>query len=549
MKGFRIRRTFQGTLFSGIALAVVGCSTRPDRAGEPREAELARRAESAPGVASSADVALPANGRQLFESYCAICHGLSGDGRGEASWMLSPAPRDFTSGRFRLVSTANGIPSDEDLVATLRRGMPGSAMPAWEWMSAAELAALATYVRELAYEGMTKSLLAWAETEGEDLSEDEARALAREKTTPGPKLELGAPPAGSEGMLAHGKELYTVSCASCHGADGRARNVENQVNEDGTPTRPQDYTAGIFKGGGEREDIVRRLLCGIPGSPMPQTEFADPRDPWALASYVRTFVKPGVEERVLQHRKTLRARRVAALPRDPLDPAWAEVESTWIALMPLWWRDERIEGLELSAVHDGREIAFHLAWADATKSEELLGFETFTDAAALQFSAEATPPFFAMGEAGRPLNIWSWKAAWELEGEQARGIADRYPFASDTLPAYVPEDMRQLYSTARAAGNDLAAPGHARPVEELSAQGFGTLAPVSRKGGLAGHGVWSEGRWQVVFTRPLRPEGTELVPFEPGTEVCVGYAVWDGSAQDRNGQKSVSVWHCLEIER
>jgi hypothetical protein len=33
--------------------------------------------------------------------------------------------------RYRLVSTWEGVPTDEDLYRTISRGMPGSAMPSW----------------------------------------------------------------------------------------------------------------------------------------------------------------------------------------------------------------------------------------------------------------------------------------------------------------------------------------------------------------------------------------------------------------------------------
>ena len=50
--------------------------------------------------------------------------GERGAGDGFAVPYLFPPPRDFTTGRFRLVSTSNGAPSDDDLVAAMRRGGP-----------------------------------------------------------------------------------------------------------------------------------------------------------------------------------------------------------------------------------------------------------------------------------------------------------------------------------------------------------------------------------------------------------------------------------------
>ena len=70
----------------------------------------------------------------LYSENCAACHGERGDGQGIAARFLYPKPRDFR-GRFRLISTSNMVPTRDDLLAVLRRGMPGSSMPSWEHLS------------------------------------------------------------------------------------------------------------------------------------------------------------------------------------------------------------------------------------------------------------------------------------------------------------------------------------------------------------------------------------------------------------------------------
>src|SRR5262245_30716479 len=68
------------------------------------------------------------NGKLLFDRHCAACHGEKGDGNGVAARFLYPKPRDFTKPSFRLVTTTNLKPSDDDLKNVISRGMPGSAM-------------------------------------------------------------------------------------------------------------------------------------------------------------------------------------------------------------------------------------------------------------------------------------------------------------------------------------------------------------------------------------------------------------------------------------
>ena len=70
-------------------------------------------------------------GKETYLKHCAACHAANGDGEGEAAYLLYPRPRDFTRGQFRLVSTWDNVPTNEDLFRTISRGMPGSAMPSW----------------------------------------------------------------------------------------------------------------------------------------------------------------------------------------------------------------------------------------------------------------------------------------------------------------------------------------------------------------------------------------------------------------------------------
>jgi hypothetical protein len=196
-------------------------------------------------------------------------------------------------------------------------------------------------------------------------------------------------------------------------------------------------------------------------------------------------------------------------------------------------------------VHDGEALAVHLSWEDATKDDELLGHETFSDAAALQHTSAPDPPLF-MGAPDAPVDVAYWKAAWERDASGVRAIDDRYPATPPDLLAEVPPEVMRLYLTARAAGNAQAA--GARPVaaETLRAVGLGTLGPSAQGPRWSARGAWSSGFWDVVLVRPIAGEGATLAP---GARSLVAFGVWDGAHGDRNGQKVVSVWHVLELER
>ena len=68
-------------------------------------------------------------GRLIYEANCAVCHGVSGDGRGMAAHMFRIQPRDFRRGLFKFRSTPSGsLPSDEDLARTITEGLRWTGM-------------------------------------------------------------------------------------------------------------------------------------------------------------------------------------------------------------------------------------------------------------------------------------------------------------------------------------------------------------------------------------------------------------------------------------
>lgn len=74
-------------------------------------------------------------GQQLYSAYCSNCHGFKGDGKGELAYLLYPKPRDFSIGSFKLRSTSSGnLPTLKDLVKTITKGMPGTAMPSFNFL-------------------------------------------------------------------------------------------------------------------------------------------------------------------------------------------------------------------------------------------------------------------------------------------------------------------------------------------------------------------------------------------------------------------------------
>jgi len=178
---------------------------------------------------------------------------------------------------------------------------------------------------------------------------------------------------------------------------------------------------------------------------------------------------------------------------------------------------------------------------------------------------EQDPPFFGMGDANGAVQIWFWKASWQEDLKEWHDVEHAYPQAAvDWYPAQRDYQHGERFEVSQSptaahdpgfmsgwgAGNSLSDPNRTSAAEEATAKGLGTLTsrpPAMQR--IQANGLWKDGRWQVVLRRPLAPNEESDLRLRPGQEVRVAFAIWDGHAHDRNGQKSVSIWNTLQLER
>ncbi|MBI2167045.1 MAG: c-type cytochrome [Candidatus Omnitrophica bacterium] len=506
-------------------------------------------------------------GEALYQKQCASCHGPNGAGDGKAAYLLTPRPRDFTTGEFRLISTADMVPTEEDLFKTISRGMLGSAMPPWEHLSEKDRWGLVVFVSYL-----TK--LEKARRRGEVTEERVKQGIpwsVKEKLISEPikpefLIQVPEEPAVTPESLARGREMFVKACAPCHGLEGRGDGQQIMKDNQGFPLKPRDLTSGLFKGESTSEALYDRLTAGLPGTPMPSYQDALTQEQiWELIHYVQTLSEKNTGERLRLRRNQIQAKKIIGeLPLDPSRKEWQAVEPLFVALTPLWWRDNRIVGVEVRALHNGKQIAFLLSWADPTQDRSTAKPQLFSDGAAVQFSSEKDPPFFGMGGAEGAVHIWNWKASWQEETKSWEDIETVYPhtatdwYESDRSYEHgKPFETREskaefhdpLFMTAWGARNPLSGPARKSGFEEARAQGIGSLtAEQAEPSRGEAKGIWENGQWQLVFQREMRAGGSEDIKFKPGDSLSVAFAVWDGSAGDRDGQKSVSIWNELKIE-
>jgi mono/diheme cytochrome c family protein len=499
------------------------------------------------------------DGKESFGRNCAACHGERGDGKGLAEVFLFPKPRDLRAGRFRLVSTDNNVPTRDDLLAVIGRGMPGSAMPGWQHLPAEERNALVDEVLRLRKEGARElfiGLLKEQELTEEEIKSEENQAeiegYAQEATTPGNATAVPEFAAATAEQIAHGKEVYVrQACDKCHGAQGKGDGQQVMIDEELLPTSPRDFTLGIFKGGHDASSLYRRVAYGMPGTPMPSSPQLSPEDTVDLVYFILSLSSPDDREKVILRRQSLTARKVDSMP-GAAESQWGAFPVTKLGTMPLVWRTDAIEEVAVQAVHDGSELAVRLSWADSTKNGAPRATDEFEDMAAIQFFKGPNEPFLGMGAAAGEVDVWLWKAGWS-EKVETTSLLDDYPFDTAVyagLNGGAPTaDPSPDFLTSRAAGNPNANVDRSASAANLAARGPGSLSFQPRGWQqVTASAKWADGRWSVVLRRPLTAAEAEGVSFAAGEKIAAAFAVWDGQKHERDGRKVITVWHDLILE-
>lgn len=478
-------------------------------------------------------------GELLYNRHCASCHGSNGNGQGPAAFLLYPKPRNFTTGVYKFRSTPTGNPpTDDDLMRTIRQGIPGTSMPAWDVLHEKEIKEIVAYIKS------------FAKKKFED--EDNEPPIAIPATIPKTKESIEA-----------GKKLYAqMKCGECHGASGKGDGLaaKGLKDDSGIPLRPYDFTrgSGFMKSGPTGNDIFRTMVTGLDGTPMPSYAFLAEQgsEGWNLVHFIQSLITEDATSSV-----SLKTPSVMAF-NGLLDPQqiatetdefiWKQIPVTSVPLRPLWSRNEWVDTVSVQAIasNTSKTLSFRLEWNDSTKDEEVLNTTRFRDGVAIQSAVEGNPddylgiPFLGMGDWNGSVRLWHWKADWQVDIEQ--GFRDPVTHYGKTMD-WVPEDSTRILAlTGASAGNSMSNRKRKSSVEALIAKGFGTLTTLPENQQTAiGKSVWKNGRWTVLIQIKNFPGMDRLLKNQA---VPIAFAIWDGSAGDRNGQKSVSQWISISLK-
>ena len=239
---------------------------------------------------------------------------------------------------------------------------------------------------------------------------------------------------------------------------------------------------------------------------------------------------------------------------DPAADAWKGAERTYVALAPQqiaqpFLDKAGITSLDARGLHNGREVALLLEWDDDSV-DDLDGIRRYHDAVAVQLPTKSgAPPALTMGAPGSPVHILQWRATWQrdIDAGGNTGVDHIYPaVVHDVMPDDVlPAKTAQLYWVGREAGNPLSQNVRSSPVEEVVAEGFGSVTHLPRQTAV-GHGNNADGRWHIVIAVPSKRTVGEALA--PGTSWPVSFAVWLGSQDNRGGRKHIANWQTLVLE-
>jgi DMSO reductase family type II enzyme heme b subunit len=371
-----------------------------------------------------------------------LCHGEKGDGKGPAAELLDPKPRDFTAGVYKIRTTANKIPTDQDLFNVVTRGMPGTSMPGWAVLSEKDRRNVVAYVK----------------------------TFAAEKYKEAPKKqELPKEVSSSAESIKRGKEMFeAIECHKCHGAAGRADGPSRPELKDdwGHPSKPANLTKRwTFRGGDDRADVAMRLANGVLGTPMPS--FIDsvekPEDIWHLTNYILSLGPERPDYATLLTAAAVRE----AIPDDPGADFWAKRPGQNIPLVGQVIVDPRnfnpsVDLVTVRAAYNDTEIAFHLTWDDPTESKGDAAGKQGGDGISLQFppvvGTGTERPYFLMGDASDAVYLLRWEQGAGVTEASANGLTKVAPVAGSEATGKVvyKDGQYRLVIKRTVAGKDAA---------------------------------------------------------------------------------------------
>lgn len=533
-------RRYQNTIFLILLLALASVFSVADAQNAPEASE---------------------EGKRVYEKSCAHCHGTEGRGEGSAAENLLPRPRDFTRGLYKIRSTEAGqVPTDQDLFDIITEGMPGSSMPGWETaLSANERWEVVAYIKTF-YDGF------------------------KESTAPR-QIDLAGKIAYSEQSVETGKALYTeLGCVECHGNVGRGdgTSAPTLTDEWGFQTWPANLAQGWnFRGGSDTEDIFKRFIGGIAGSPMPafegdsflhfgltseeskrltelenKDELTEAEDEESAAFYEKMDVAVDIALRITE------GDTLNAADRQTFESAMKVVyEKSWHlanyvkSLSPEKRPAPAIGNNVLRAQYVGGELPAlsDAAWETLKSSYfPLVGqviieprqFNPTIDSVNVKsFYNDAEVAFlFTWDDRTHTTALADEKTGKVLEDALAIQFPVKVPQGPTAPKPYFLWGGRlpvYLWHWKASAPEQ---------VTELTAKGINNAEGQAAQSDIQAQGTYTEGQYNLWVKRALKTDDKKDLQLEPGVFVPIAFSAWDGANGDVDAKRVISSWYTFVLE-
>jgi DMSO reductase family type II enzyme heme b subunit len=209
--------------------------------------------------------------------------------------------------------------------------------------------------------------------------------------------------------------------------------------------------------------------------------------------------------------------------------------------------------LDVRAVRNADHAGFLLEWDDAS-ADVRATVDRFGDMIAVEFpvAAAGPPPAPFMGNASGRVQILQWRADWQTDLDRgAPTVEELYPnaYAADFHHVdHLAKADAEVYGGAVSLGNPMSDRKRTSSVQDLMAEGFGSLTPRAMQSA-TGRARHDGKRWHVVITRPLAPTGDSAASLAAGTRTHVAFAVWNGSHGEVGARKAWANWTPMEVPK
>ncbi len=497
---------------------------------------------AAPQPADAVKTDLLDKGKHVYYKRCVWCHGVEGGGDGPSADRLFTRPRNFIQGTFKIRFTDSGeLPREQDLIDTVKNGLPGSAMPAWgEFLKEDEIVAVVNFVKTLVQDRDFND-----PDEEISIQEFGGSMTSNPWGTKGP-YHLGVP----QEAIDQGKEIFLKNkCFECHGGEGRGDGNPTMKDDWGFPIVAADWQQCWNFRGSRRDpfnpfNIVRTVSTGLNGTPMPNfREQITVEDRWKLAAFVNSLCprkkidaltnKP-VPDFLISSEYT--EGKVAEKIDDPMwqapdhDPKIV-TRSEEVAENPRWNYialagqitrgkrnfDPKADNLWVASRWSAEDNAvyylleYHLRFL-STDPE-------YPDMVAMQWPAHlqdlfgAEKPYFILGDSKKPVDVWQVKM-----------------MAKDYNPTNPPKDDGYQLDVS---------------VHEFNGNGFDALkdketAPTVQ----VVDSIFKQGRVKVLLKRNLETENKETdVQIPTEKFIPVSFMQWAGADKEKDEHMAISTWY------